>query len=261
MSFADLEKWRVTPLHETPYLSVVVPVNPPAERLLPGMTKIAAHISGLNFPWEMIAVVIDPHKEPDLDKALHGLRFANLRLVENPHPGRKGSAVKAGLLAARGAFVLLDDPGHATPIQEVGKFLPAVSGGEFEIAAGVRLAGGKPRGLGGKLKRSSLGGLYQTVRWVFQLRVADPLCGFKLYNQQVVQSLHQAQTFTGDGWEMEVFYLANKWGYRVKEIPVGWAQGKQAPEPSGQALGYAGDMLKLWWNDITGKYQKAAVAK
>ena len=254
MSFADLERWKVTPIQGAPYLSVVAPVNHPT--LLPGLTKIASHVASLNFPWEMIAVVIDPQKNPDLVKALNGLHFVNLRQIENPHPGKRGSAVRAGLLAAEGGFILLDDPDHATPIQELNKFLPPVSGGDCDIAAGVRMSGGKPRSLSDKLKRSSSGGLYQTIRWVFRLRVNDPLSGFKLYNRLAAQALHSAQTMNGNGWEMEVFYLANKWGYRVKEIPVGWAKHSRQAEPYTQALGYAGDLFKLWWNDVSGKYKK-----
>src|SRR5262245_65899532 len=86
------------------------------------------------------------------------VRCAEVRLLRQPTNAGKGAAVRAGMLAARGAWRLFADADGATPIAELKRLEAALSAGaDVEIgsralaAAGVVGRAGGTRGTGGRV--------------------------------------------------------------------------------------------------------------
>src|SRR5208283_5165101 len=105
------------------YLSVVIPAYNEEDRLRRHLPGIVEFLQSKGRPFEII-VVNDGSKD---DTARVTEEFAKthpmVRLISlSPNRG-KGGAVKAGMLEARGRFVLFTDADQSTPITEVDKLL------------------------------------------------------------------------------------------------------------------------------------------
>jgi dolichyl-phosphate beta-glucosyltransferase len=110
--------WKNEPLQGRPYLSIVIPAYNESERIVPTIGAIAAYVCGLGKPWELL--IADDGSKDDTVSLCNGLELANLRVLQAPQNGGKGSAVRRGMLAAAGAVVLFADADNSTPIEELG---------------------------------------------------------------------------------------------------------------------------------------------
>ena len=83
----------------------------------------------------------------------------------------------------------------------------------------------------------------------------DTQCGFKCYRGEVVSLLFGAQRIYGFAFDAEVIFLACKIGLNVQEIGVDWYYGQGSKvRPLADSLVMAGDLLKIRWNHIRGRY-------
>ena len=100
-------------------LSLVVPSYNEEERLPIMLDQTCAHLSKLAIPYEII-IVNDGSKDKTTEAALvKGKELkANLCVLEYPKNRGKGGAVRAGMAAATGDYVLMADADGATTFSE-----------------------------------------------------------------------------------------------------------------------------------------------
>jgi dolichyl-phosphate beta-glucosyltransferase len=256
MAYEDYERWKTTLIDEEPYLSIVIPAYNEEVRIIPTVGAIASHVSGLGFPWELI--VSDDGSRDQTVQLVQELGFVNLRVLEAPQNEGKGSAVRRGMLAARGQYVLFDDADNSTPIEEVTKLLHKLDDEGYDIAVGSRAAAGAQEASKSLVRRIMSGGLRWIVSNIFRIGVQDTQCGFKMFTRESAQRLHSAQTIEGFSFDLEILYLASKLGYRVAEVPVAWidAPGSKL-DPSKEAQRFLRDLVKIKINDLRGVYAQA----
>lgn len=253
MSYEQYEAWKNTPIDGEPYLSVVIPAYNEEQRIVPTIGAIASHVSSLGFPWELI--VADDGSKDKTVAMVEELGFANLHVLRTPKNGGKGSAVRRGMLAARGKYVLFDDADNSTPIEEVGRLLAKLSKDGYDIAIGSRAADGAQEANRSLMRKVLSGGLRWIVRNVLRIGVRDTQCGFKLFTQAAAKRLHSAQTIMGFSFDLEILYLASKWGYKIAEVPVTWvdAPGSKV-DTRKEAQRFLRDLTHIKMNDWRGTY-------
>jgi dolichyl-phosphate beta-glucosyltransferase len=256
VSYEDYVRWKTRPLDQEPYLSVVIPAYNEEVRIVPTIGAIAAHISGLGMPWELI--VSDDGSRDNTVQVVEELGLANLRVIKAPRNEGKGSAVRRGMLAARGQYVLFDDADNSTPIEEVSKVLHKLTDEGYDIAVGSRAAAGAEEASKGIVRQMMSGGLRWIVAAGFRIGVRDTQCGFKLFTQEAARRLYKAQTINGFSFDLEILYLADKFGYRIAEVPVAWvdAPGSKV-DPAKEVQRFLRDLLKIKANDLRGVYAHA----
>lgn len=256
MAYENYQRWKVESLDAEPLLSIVIPAYNEEERILPTIGAIASYVSDLNIAWELI--VADDGSRDQTAALVEGLRFANLRLLRAEKNGGKGNAVHRGMLAARGRYILFADADNSTPIEEINKLLAKVRDEGYDIAIGSRATTGAEEGHKSMLRHLLSGGLRLMVRNVFRIGVRDTQCGFKMYTREAAHRLHQAQTIMGFSFDLEILYLAAKWGYRVAEVPVSWidAPGSKV-DTAKEVRRFLRDLFLIKWNDLRGIYAKA----
>lgn len=151
-------------------------------------------------------------------------------LVKNPHTGKAG-AVTTGMLAAKGAYVLFTDMDQATPIEEIDKLLPSFEEG-YDIVIGSRNNERK----GSPLIRLFISRSNMILRktLVGLSTISDTQCGFKVFKKEVAHKLfkkvhdihHGFKSISGSnvtsGFDVELLFIAEKMGYKIKEVPVSW---------------------------------------
>jgi dolichyl-phosphate beta-glucosyltransferase len=255
MSYNAYQQWKETPLKDEPYLSIVIPAYNEAERIVPTIGALASHVSGLGFPWELI--IADDGSTDETVKLVQELGLANLKLLLADQNGGKGSAVQRGILAAQGQYILFDDADNSTPIEELTPVLSKLLREGYDIAVGSRAISGAEEAKRSPLRRLMSGGLRWMVKHIFRIGVRDTQCGFKLFTRQAAHHLCQAQTIMGFSFDLELLYLAHKFGYRIAEVPVAWvdAPGSKV-DPTKEAQRFLRDLLRIKLNDWRQVYNR-----
>src|SRR5262245_45565680 len=120
-----------------PRWSVVIPAYNEAERLPRYLKDIAAYFDGRQEDYEVV-VVDDGSSDGTRDRVRRmTARGPRIPVLDSPENHGKGFAVRAGMVAARGALRLMADADGATPIAEVKRLEAAIEAGA-DLAVGSR---------------------------------------------------------------------------------------------------------------------------
>jgi dolichyl-phosphate beta-glucosyltransferase len=255
MAYERYEQWKTTPIAGEPRLSVIIPAYNESERIVPTIGAIASYVSSLGYDWELI--IADDGSRDGTPDLVEELGLANLRLLRAERNGGKGSAVRRGVLAARGQRVLFSDADNSTPIEELEKLMRAIDEG-FDLAVGSRASNDADAEKRTFMRRLVSAGLRWIVRNILSIGVRDTQCGFKLFTREAARHLANAQTINGFSFDLELLYLASKFGYRTKEVPVTWidAPGSKV-NVAKEVRRFLKDLVQIKLNDIRGVYARA----
>jgi dolichyl-phosphate beta-glucosyltransferase len=206
-----------------PYLSVVIPAYNEQERLKRFVPGIAQFLQAKNRPFEII-VVNDGSRDDTANVARkQSGEFPTLRLIDlQPNRG-KGGAVKAGMLDARGEFVLFTDADQSTPITELDKLLPKLEREGFDMAIGSRAVPGAHIEQPQAWYRALAGKLFGVGTRIFCISgFYDTQCGFKMMKRDVAQTIFPKVTSNSAIFDIEMLVVATQESFRVAEVPVQW---------------------------------------
>lgn len=258
-SYTAYQEWKSQPLSGPVKVSIVIPAYNEAERILPTVGAIASYMSTLDLPWELI--VADDGSKDETVALLQGLDMVNLRVLIAEKNGGKGSAVRRGMQAARGEYVLFADADNSTPIEQLGPMLQRMENEGFDVLVGSRAAAGAQEANRSFLRQT----MSDTLRWIVQnvmhIGVQDTQCGFKLFRQNVAQQLCALQTIDGFSFDLELLYLTTRLGYKLGEQPVEWfdAPGSKVDSMK-EARRFIKDIARIRMNDARGVYNVNADA-
>ena len=206
-----------------PHLSVVIPAYNEQERLkrfVPGIVEYL-HEKAPQFE---IVVVNDGSKDGTAQTALELAKsYPMLRLIDlQPNRG-KGGAVKAGMLDARGKYVLFTDADQSTPITEIDKLLVKLEHDGYDMVIGSRGVPGAEVEQPQVWYRALAGKLFGVGTKLFCIRgIYDTQCGFKAMKREVAQKVFSQVTSNSAIFDIEMLVVTTREGYRVAEVPVKW---------------------------------------
>jgi dolichyl-phosphate beta-glucosyltransferase len=247
------------------HLSIVVPCYNERENLERGvLDQMAAFLATLPYVSEVI-ISDDGSSDNSLLLAQDFARtHPSVRVLANPHRG-KPFALSAALAEATGEIVLLTDMDQSTPLSEVTALMPFFDQG-YDVVIGSRGSARK----NSPLLRKAASQAFRAFRKSLLLHdIDDTQCGFKAARRPVLLALFdRLQVFSEaqravKGWrvtayDVELLFVAEKMGHRVKEVPVAWQQedvtrGKQKSflRESREMLA---EVLRVKWNDLRGAY-------
>jgi dolichyl-phosphate beta-glucosyltransferase len=232
--------------HPLPHLSVVIPAYNEADRIGPTLRRVGDYLAGRREPSEII--VVDDgstDRTPSVVEEVGGDIPVPFRSIVLPVNRGKGAAVRAGVLASRGDYVLFSDADLSTPIAEVEVLLDRLRADSADIVIGSRsvpgaritVAQGPHRRLAGKFFNF-------LVRLATGLPFHDTQCGFKLFRGPVARELFARMREERFAFDVEIVHRAVRQGLRVAEVPVEWA------DSSGSRVHFLRDScrmaLSLW---------------
>lgn len=253
LPYEAYDRWARTALVERPRVSVVIPAYDEEVRILPTVGAIALHMSQRGEPWEL--VVADDGSRDGTVGLLRRLGWVNLRVLTTARNGGKGSAVRRGMLAARGDYVLFADADQSTPIEQFDRLLEAIVLGGNDLAIGSRAVTGAAVSSKSLLRRFLSAGLHAVVRVGFGLAVADTQCGFKLFTASAAHRLFDLQVIDSFSFDLEVLYLAERLGLRTAEVPVEWIDAPGSTVEAGKvSLQFLVELVKIRIHDLRGRY-------
>jgi dolichyl-phosphate beta-glucosyltransferase len=239
------------------FLSVVIPAHNEVERIGPTLERVLEYLAQQGYTFEVI-VVDDVSQDATADVvARFQQRTPQLRLVQRTAQPGKGAAVQAGMLAAKGRWVVFSDADLSTPIEEVEKLLVAVEREGYDAAIGSRGLPQSDLRVRQPWYRETMGrGFNLMVRAIALHGFRDTQCGFKLFRGEAAQELFRRQTIMGFAFDVEVLFLAVKRGLRIKEVPVTWINSPRSKvDPIRDSLRMARDMIGIRVRSMLGLYR------
>ena len=235
--------------------SIVIPAYNEGARLGPTLEKVLAYVRQQGWDAEVIVVNDGSHDNTAEIVREFAARNPILRLVENPGNRGKGYAVRNGMLNARGEVILFSDADLSSPIEEMPKLLEAVAAGA-DIAMGSRWLRSELQIQRQSLHRQLFGRIFNGLnRIILGLRFKDTQCGFKAFTRKAAHTILPLQRIERWGFDPEILFLARKFGFRVDEVAVRWGHvGGTRINPLLDGGRMFQEMVRIRWNDLTGKY-------
>lgn len=158
----------------------------------------------------------------DLVRARPEFEAGELELLTVPHGG-KGAAVRAGMLHAKGDFVVFTDADMATPPDELVPLMTALEGADAAYGSRIQPDGSDMRASQPGWRRA-LGKTFHALASIWVVGpVQDTQCGFKGFRRDVARDVFARQKITSIVFDVEVIFLTRKRGYRHVVVPIRWA--------------------------------------
>lgn len=180
---------------------------------------------------------------------------ACVRLIRNPGNRGKGYAIRNGMLAARGEWILYSDADLSTPIEELDRLYQGATKQNAAIAIGSRALDRSLVSVHQSAFREYSGRFFNLVmRLITGLAFDDTQCGFKLYQAAAARTVFSRQILNGFSFDVEDLYIAKVCGIQAVEVPVRWANVEGSKVRLAQGLKSFTDLLTIRLNGISGKY-------
>ncbi|MAE96802.1 MAG: hypothetical protein CL910_19305 [Deltaproteobacteria bacterium] len=195
----------------TPALSLVFPVWNEQENVESLLETALATGRRLGRPFEIVVVDDGSSDRSASLVASKGRSHPEIRVVTHPSNRGYGAALRSGLRAARGDWVFFSDADLQFDLNEIDRLLTHAE--DFDIIAGVRTPRRDPWG-----RQLLAWGWGVLVRLLFDLRVRDIDCAFKLFRREVIEAIPIASI--GAFVNTEILVRAEHAGFRVHQVAV-----------------------------------------
>ena len=247
-----------------PFLSVIVPAYNEERRLPQTLQRVSEYLSQQTYPSQVI--VVDDGSRDQTAAVVENFSAAhpNVELIRNDHRG-KGYAVRTGALHARGEIILFFDADSSTPIEDVEKLLPWFERG-YGIVIGSREGAGAHR-ISEPFYRHVMGRVFNFLVRALTVRgIQDTQCGFKALRGDIAKEIFARARLYGEdarpvtdamvtAYDVEVLFLGQKLGEKIKEVPVEWRYGTESKvNPLKDSWRNFRDVALVRWNDWKGLY-------
>jgi glycosyltransferase involved in cell wall biosynthesis len=234
-------------------VSFIVPAFDEERRLGSSLDSLIAYCA--QQPYETEIIVVDDGSvdatRAVAERAQERLpERASLRILKHDHNRGKGAAVRTGMLASTGEYVLYLDADLATPPEETSRLLDALDEG-IDVAIGVRIQPGGYDMRASEPAYRRIGGYIFTAvrRRVLLSDVYDTQCGFKAFRKEAAGRIFRLQELDGWAFDAELLFIARRLGYSIRQIPVEWhhVEGSRFQIGIRSAIRELRDLARIRW--------------
>jgi glycosyltransferase involved in cell wall biosynthesis len=209
-------------------LSLVVPAYNEAGRIRGTLEAMRTHLAARGLDHEVIVAADGDDATRDIVAEM-SRADGRLSVFGSPERRGKGRGVRLGVARARGRIVGFVDADDKTPIEEMDKMLPWLERG-YDLVIGSRgLADSRvevPQPLYRQVGSRAFGLVMHLLLGLRNVR--DTQCGFKFFRGDVARDLFARQRIDGYMFDVEILHLANRSGYRIKEVGVRWRDDRDS---------------------------------
>lgn len=195
------------------------------------MTKVLDTVETL--PWDFEVFFVDDasnDRTPEIAKKLSEKYDSLVRLRYDNGPSRRENLAESFKIA-KGNIIMFMDMDLAADLKDIPTLIRVIEGG-YDIATGSRhIAGTVSKRL---LSRRLISFFYKHfVKFYFNSKINDYECGFKAFRREVILDLlnylgYDYQLKRKMTWDTEMLLIAQKKGYKIKEIPIIWNEGAKS---------------------------------
>ncbi len=206
-------------------VEVVVPVYNEEQALPRSIPVLREFLSGDAFPYEWRIIIADNASvdgTPQVSRRLEAEFAGEVAYARIEEKGR-GRALKRIWSDSPMEIVSYMDVDLSTGLEAFPRLISAIAEEGYDLAVGSRLMADS------RVKRSPgrrvlTRGYSFIIKAMFQTRFSDAQCGFKAVRTDIARRL--IPLVEDDDWffDTEMLILAEKAGYRVKDVPVAWVE-------------------------------------
>lgn len=234
-------------------ISLVIPAFNEENRIGNTLRKVVDYCREKFSRYEVI--VVDDCSADGISDIASKYKDEGVRVVRNEVNRGKGYSIKRGVLEAKHSLVLFSDSDLATPIEELDKFIEYMESG-FDVVIASRNMRESHIMVKQPLYRQAMGKIFPLLVNLLVLPgFRDTQCGFKLFKTSEAKKIFPLQSLDGFGFDVEILFIAQKMGLRIKEAPVTWIDKEGSKvSPVRDAVKMLLDLVKILLNDLSGKY-------
>ena len=245
-------------------LSVIVPVYNGAVFISETFRELADYLEQQGEEYELLFV--DDGSRDNTGSILEELagRHPRVFLIRNGNGNNrgKGYSVRAGMKQAQGDFLVFTDADLAYPPTEIDKIVHTLQEGA-DLAIATRVAPASrfimnPEFFGYIYTRHLGSRLFNwLVRKVLGLSIYDTQAGLKGFSRKAKEIIFHRQTLEGFTFDVELIYIAQKFGLQVLEVPVFFRYFSESTTVSflTQSLASVKDLFSIRAKNKKGIYQ------
>jgi glycosyltransferase involved in cell wall biosynthesis len=207
-----------------PQLDIVIPVYNEAHVLAESIDRLRSFLKETNFPYTWRVTVAD---NASTDETL-----AVARRLEDTHDDvsvvhlalkGRGRALRKAWLDSDAEAMCYMDVDLSTHLEGLVPLARAVLEEGYDVSTGSRMTKGSQ--IERSLRREITSrGLITLIKVAFLSKLSDTQCGFKAISRQAAHEL--IPRIESEEWffDTELLLLAEKGGYRVKDVPIRWTE-------------------------------------
>jgi dolichyl-phosphate beta-glucosyltransferase len=240
-----------------PYLSLIVPAYNEAKSIRRTLVAMRAFLDQQPYSYEIIVSADGDDGTREL-VAEFVAGDSRISVIGSAERGGKGRGIRNGVALARGQIIGFCDADYKTPIDELGQLLPWFDR-SYDMVIGSRaLAESRievPQPLYRRLGSRAFAIIMHLIIGLWQIH--DTQCGFKFFHGDVARDLFSRQRVDGYMFDVEILHLAERSGYRIKEVGVRWHDdGDSRYDPIGGTWKNMKEILSIRF----GKYPPSRIA-
>ena len=226
-----------------PRVDLVVPTLNEAHVIDGSIAQLRAFVDQrFSFP-ARIVVVDNGSTDGTFDRARALARSdARIHAIRLPERGR-GRALRHAWMHSDAAIVAYTDADLSTGLDALEPMCRAIWHEGYDIATGSRLMRGARVTRG--LKRELISRSYNwIVRTCLSTGFSDAQCGLKALSREVANTV--VPRVEDEGWffDTELMTLAERQGYRIKDVPVRWVDDRDSRVRIAETA--AADLRGIW---------------
>jgi dolichyl-phosphate beta-glucosyltransferase len=235
-------------------VSVIVPAYNEQRRISKTLGAINDYFS--NTPLARQIIVVDDGSEDNTSDVVEKLKkdIRDLSIIKyHPNHG-KGHAIKKGIEASHGKYILFIDADNSTPIEEFEKFYPLLK--DSQVVIGSRYISGSAIVVKQPNYRVFIGRLGNKLIQFFLLDgITDTQCGFKAFQHDAAKQIFGRMKVNRFGFDIEILSIARLLNFTVTEMPVSWYNSPGSRiRPIKDALRTFGELIYIKLNLWGGRY-------
>lgn len=225
-------------------VDIVIPVLNEAHVLAGSVRKVREFVRE-NISDECCVVIVDNGSTDGTDEVAKKLvaEYPDVKFIHLTQRGR-GRALRAAWLQSQSDVLCYMDVDLSTDLHHLSPLISAIAREGYGVATGSRLM--RESQTKRSFKREFISRSYNLfVKGVLWTKFSDAQCGFKAISREVAEKvLPQVED---QSWflDTELLVLAEKQGYRIKDIPVLWIEDDDSRVK----------IAKTAWDDVKGVFR------
>lgn len=236
-------------------ISIVIPVFNEENRIRKSLDEIFDFLK--TYAEETEVIVVEDGSWDSTPKILEEYKNKfDLKVATLKNNQGKGAAIRTGISKAVGEKILFTDIDLSVPIDFLTPFNEALTG-DVDIVIGSREHPQSKIEVKQFWLREAAGYSFTILtNAILQVGASDFTCGFKLFRREAARKIFAKQLINRWTFDAESLFLAKKYEFEVKEMPVVWRHGE------GSKVRFPQDLIESFFallqiriNDWMGKYE------